>query len=399
MNIVFVTPEYITEDNYDGGLANYLYNICTNLSKRKHNIFVITASFENTTLNHDGTNVIRVNVNSRFLDAYKLLFKGQLYTPVFWILQSYFLNKALKNLYKKTQIDIVQYASYTATALFRKPEIASISRISSYQPLWDQAYNIKKTPSSILKNYLETLSLKRTDAIFGPSLLIADMIASKINKHVKTIESPVFFPKNIDYGLYNKIMKGKKYIMFYGSLGALKGVIEISEIIFDFLRSHPDFYFLFIGKDLGHRGQPMMDLLRKKAGVYMDRCIYHCSVTKEHLIPFIKNADAIILPSRTDNLPNTCIESMALGKIVIATKGNCFEQLIDDKRNGYLCNARDPDSLIRTINDVLSLEIKKKKLVEQKARDTVARLNPSSIITQLENLYIEVINSKNLIKP
>ncbi len=45
----------------------------------------------------------------------------------------------------------------------------------------------------------------------------------------------------------------------------------------------------------------------------------------------------LFLPSRIDNLTNTCIESMALGKVVIGTQGAIFEQLIEDGVNCFLC--------------------------------------------------------------
>src|ERR1051326_7456438 len=45
---------------------------------------------------------------------------------------------------------------------------------------------------------------------------------------------------------------------------------------------------------------------------------------------------SVVLPSLIDNLPNSCLEAMGLGRVVIGTKGTSFEELITDEANGFL---------------------------------------------------------------
>ena len=82
---------------------------------------------------------------------------------------------------------------------------------------------------------------------------------------------------------------------------------------------------------------------------------------------------------------------MALSKIVIATKGVSFEQLINDKSNGYLCNNNDPEDLLRTIESVLNLSSEQKKVVENNAANTILRLHPDVTIKKLTDYYEKIV--------
>lgn len=47
MRIAFITPEFVTEDNFCGGLANYLHRITQSLASVGHDIHVVTQSTNN----------------------------------------------------------------------------------------------------------------------------------------------------------------------------------------------------------------------------------------------------------------------------------------------------------------------------------------------------------------
>jgi glycosyltransferase involved in cell wall biosynthesis len=46
-----------------------------------------------------------------------------------------------------------------------------------------------------------------------------------------------------------------------------------------------------------------------------------------------------------DNLPNACLEAMALGKAVIGTEDSTLAELIVDEETGFLCPAADVPAL------------------------------------------------------
>ena len=68
------------------------------------------------------------------------------------------------------------------------------------------------------------------------------------------------------------------------------------------------------------------------------------------------SADALVIPSRVDNLPNTCVESFACGTPVIAFNTCGLPDLISHKINGYLAKPFETESLSSGIKWVLKQE-------------------------------------------
>jgi len=392
MKVAIITPEYITEVGFDGGLANYIHNISLGLHENGHAVFIIVASDKNESFELGGVTIVRVKIQTSFLKWFQRLFRGCFYAPIFWLLQSQKLNEALRELHEANDLDIVQCASYTGTAYFKAEGIPYVTRLSSYQPLLDEANELPKTFSRLVQHYIERAALQKSDAIFGPSSLITNIVAQKMNKKIKVIESPLHLNNEQNPRLYEEQLKHKKYLLFFGSLGLLKGLKEIAAILPELLSEFTDLHFVFIGKDFGYQGQPMIDYVRAQAGEYQNRCVYFGSIKQDELWPILGYSEAVVLPSRVDNFPNACIESMSKGKIVIGTEGASFEQLIQNGKNGFLCEKENPVALLRVIRDVLLLDASTKAEIECKAKATTARLNPEVIASELEFFYRKVIN-------
>ncbi len=151
------------------------------------------------------------------------------------------------------------------------------------------------------------------------------------------IESP-FYPRKAvreDEKLFEEKLKNQKYILSFGTVKILKGAKLIGDSIYQVLSVCPDLVWVFAGSEFpwkdgeGNIVSPK-EYIREQAREYMDRVIFLGKLNQEELFPIVRHALFCVMPSRIDNLPNTCIEAMALGKVVIGTTGASFEQLIDN---------------------------------------------------------------------
>lgn len=399
MRIVFLTSEFVTEpDSFDGGLSNYIFKVCIGLIKYGHHPIVVVSSNENSYFKYKGIDVYRVKPEPNFL--YKLADKISLYKfqPILdLLLQSFCLNKKLRQINLERSIDIVQFPSYQSIGYFTSKKITSTMRISGYQKLADPANGIyHKTIRERQWQILENRSFKKAKNIFGPSYFLANIIEKEFNKTVDVIESPnVKKEISLDFSIAKEIetkINGKKIGLFFGRLAQIKGLLDLAEILEEFLTKHPTHYFVIIGKDVGHRGGSSLDYLFSKVEKHQDRLIYYKEQHHEKLMPVIQKADFILMPSRIENFPNACVEAMYFKKIVIAPKGISFEQLIEDGVNGFLCENSNPDDLLCIIEKVLTLSPEKKKEIEYNAGETIKRLHPDLIIKKLIDYYKSIIN-------
>lgn len=101
-------------------------------------------------------------------------------------------------------------------------------------------------------------------------------------------------------------------------------------------------------------------------------------------------ADAMIVPSRQDNLPLTGIEAQACGTPVVAFNTGGMSDIFEHKKTGYLANAFDTNDLINGIMWVLdqhqSGEITKKTRLR-----ALEKFSPSIIAEQYKSIYQRVL--------
>jgi glycosyltransferase involved in cell wall biosynthesis len=83
-----------------------------------------------------------------------------------------------------------------------------------------------------------------------------------------------------------------------------------------------------------------------------------------------------------------------LGKIVLATRGHGFDQLIQDGKTGLLCEPGDVDSLTSGLRRAATLSHDDKERIGKVAQDRIDRLAPEKIVIELLSFYQEVINRK-----
>ena len=392
MRIVLVTTEYVTERNFDGGLSNYTHRTAVSLSGLGHEPIVVVASDQSEVVLHGGIEVHRVPV-VWYHPVFRHVSK---YVPCFDLVAiSRSLNAEIARINAEAPVDIVQYTSLGGTALFRDRGIPSVARLSSYQKLCDAAYDVRPTVKTKLRQRLEVAALKKVDAVFGPSELVGLEVAKDTGLKIDLIESPFVLdalsPVSDAVHAVQKRLEGRDYLLFFGSLGLLKGVKTIADMMHDFLGRHPDLGFVFVGKDLGYDGRPMFDYVRSQAKEHGGRVVHLGSLPHSQLYPLIEKSLCVVLPSRVDNFPNTCIEAMAFKKIVVGTRGTSFEQLICDGSSGFLCGIDDPAGLLAAVERVVGLSPPQREEVGEKAYRRTLDLAPDKIVGQLERLYRRVL--------
>ena len=288
-------------------------------------------------------------------------------------------------------------ANVGASGLFFRSErsMPIITRLSSYRPLWDTLSGATIDRGLRVRWKFEQKAIEGTRYHYAPS----EFVARETARHfavpsIDVIETPFFreTPQpNTDY--YDRNLIGKDYLLYFGQHNQMKGTHLIGEALPHVLNRHPSLHCVFAGRDsdLAPDGGSMRAYIRRLNESNSDRLHFVDPLRHDQLYPVIENSIAVLIPSLADNLPNTCLESMGLGKPVIAATGSCFEQLITHWENGFLAEHGSAESIAQVINDVLALSPETRSTIGAHARESIGRLHPDRAMPKLVGYYASVI--------
>lgn len=177
--------------------------------------------------------------------------------------------------------------------------------------------------------------------------------------------------------------KPNYYFLYFGRLSKEKGLETILRTAGEF----PRIRFVIAGEGLEERKLKFFVGENRLSNVefvgYKER---------ENLWKLVKNAIAILLPSRWyENQPYSVLESMALGKVVIGSRIGGILELIDDSKTGFLFEVENSDGLIAKIKYLLEHQNEIPKMGE-KARKKIEKEHNQKIHYQkLIEIYRSLI--------
>ena len=350
LRIAFATPEYVTENHFDGGLANYICRIARLLAAAGHDVHVVTLSTrDEEAVAHEGIMVHRVMLRRGWQQLNRLT-RYRFPTTLHWLNLSAQIYRKLKQLHRQTPFHLIQYPNYSSCGLFAIPLLraAHVVRVSSYQPAWNDAAGLERNTDIKLAERLEALQYKLTRNVYAPSQAMQKMLAKELGlKDLPVIRTP-FYPEahDLDPTVYDQFFKGKEYLLYFGRFQRHKGFHTLAEALPRFLDRYPAAHAALVGRDMEtSTASSMAAWARAQCGSSAERLIILGNLPHSQLYPVISGARLVVLPSLIDNLPNAGLEAMGLGKVVIATKGTSFEELITDGVNGFLVPPANGDVL------------------------------------------------------
>ncbi len=397
MRIAFITPEFVTEEYYSGGLANYLHRISMVLAGLGHEIHIIVQS-----TNHDesfkfGASWIhRLRIQPRRSWA-RVLFRRFLYDAGQWTVFAYRAWRKLEALNKITPIDIVQLANYRACGLcvVAFSNIPHVTRLSSLHQVWHEATGIRRHFGILAIEWLEWMQLRYCRHVYAPSQVLASMLSAKTpSKTVTILRSPAFIETSLlDEQLYRDRLAGRRYLLFVGRYELHKGIDILARALPQILATLPDCEAVLVGRDSASAlGPSMKEYVRQNCAGFSSRLHFFDQIPHQQLYPIIAGARLMVLPSLADNLPNTMLEAMSFGCPVVGTIGASFDELIEDNISGFLVPRHDPDALANKV--IAAWNHPNRESIGQAGQRVVEQLKPEVAVARLVDYYREVLNSE-----
>ena len=115
---------------------------------------------------------------------------------------------------------------------------------------------------------------------------------------------------------------------------------------------------------------------------------------EQRLVDVYRSADVFVLPSLSENLPNTIMEAMACGVPSVGFRVGGIPEEIDHKKNGYVAEYASADDLAKGIRWILS-EADYERLSQQAIHKVVHSYSQQSVASQYIEVYNQALAFKN----
>jgi len=390
VRIAFATPEFVTENHFDGGLANYLNRVSKKLADLGHDVHIVTLSTKNEDeFDHEGVTVHRVMLKPAW-HTFNRLTRYSVPTTLHWLNFSTQTYRKLKQLHRRAPFDVIQYPNYSSCGLFSIAFLRTTHVVrASSEPGWNT--NVKRNLDSTVTDHLEALQYMLTRNVHAPSRTIQKMLA----RDARLIRTPFYVETSEwDTTVHDQFLKDKKYVLYFGRFHLRKGFHTLAQALPRFLSHCPDAHVALVGRDMETSLAPSMAAFaRAQCNGSTDRLIVMENLPHSQLYPVIANAHFVVLPSLIDNLPNACLEAMGLGKVVIGTSGTSLEELITDGVNGFLVPPDNPQALADKM--IAAWTDQRLESISAAAKQQVAEFAPEKTIPSLLNYYSEVLSNNH----
>lgn len=353
VRFAFVTAEYATDsDRQVGGLASYVRNAARALAERGHEAEVFAIGRADGVSDDAGTRVhwVREAVARRWVRALLRvcheLGLRRAALPLCAAVDAYFLARALAARDRERPFDAVQSADYRASGLFvagrLKTGRAHLVRASNDEAMLAVLNGEERAARSWL-DALQRRCLRRADVAYAPSRRLARHYAEHRDLPLRVAYPPA--PAIAAREPSRADALPKRFFIHFGQITPAKGSGDLAAALPRVWEQEPDFEMVWAGIDRGMR----LPGWRAAWGARRGQVHWLGSLTRPDLHAIVARADAAVLPSRFDNLPNTAIECLALGVPVIGTLGASLEELVTPGRDGDLVPIGDPEALAAAI--------------------------------------------------
>ncbi|HEX9666461.1 MAG TPA: glycosyltransferase family 4 protein [Thermodesulfobacteriota bacterium] len=392
MRIAFLTLEFVTEYLDGGGIGNYLNRVSAALSRLGHEVEIFTRAERDGTSTHHGIPVHRVRSEvpqwlTRLFDLFPRRFRIPRTLATLRVahrLRSVFLRR-----HKEAPFDVVQVPQFNAPGLFLSlnSPVPVVTRISNYEPAWRKAEGALPALDRRLSEWLELLAMRRSAGVYSPSRCLAQVIREHVGLSIDVIPPPMFIETEMtDESVYARNLANLRYLLFFGWITRLKGLYVLVEALRTVMPRCPDMHFVFVG-------QARWEAVQKILPPHAERIHYLSPLPHPQLYPIIRHSRGVVLPSLIDNLPNACLESMALGRPVIGTRGASFDELLVDGESGFLVEPGDHHGLADAMLRLWALPDSQLDRMGEMGKRSLGRYSPEVACAQLEQFMSGILAS------
>ncbi len=252
---------------------------------------------------------------------------------------------------------------------------------------------IDRAPSYTFPNYwlgeMERFSLRAACGTICPSNYLKDVLRRELNDFDATvIPNPYMIsnPNSPDPG---------DHLLYVGRIQYLKGILLLLEALSKLWHRHYPLSLDVVGGDSFYhpRGMSMRSFIegRYHTQIQEGKLILHGPVKPQELKGFYDRAKAVVLPSLFENFPYVAVESMAHGRVVLASDKGGQSDLIHHGINGWLFTQESLPQQLEALAQTSHAQIK--AMGEQARRDIRDEVDPELVYGKKMTYFEHILES------
>jgi len=380
MKIAFLTPEYPhPKTGNSGGIGTSILALSQGLTSLGCEISILVYG-----QNEDD---YFVDKNIHFYKIKNIKVKG-----LSLFLTQKKVERLINSLYHSGKIEIVEAPDWTGFTAFIRPKCPIVLRMHGTDTYFCYLDNRKV---KYRNKYLEKRALKNAEGIISVSAFTGKLT----NELMGLNKSFAVIPNSIDASLFKPKENDSKTlsILYFGTLIRKKGLLELPEIFNIVNKSNNEVKLLLVGKDSADikTGAPstweLMKLLFNQSSI--KKVEYFGAVAYSKIQDLIKEATVCVFPTFAEALPLSWLEAMSMEKAIVASNIGWAEEMIENKKEGFLVNPTNHAQYAECILDLLN-DSKKQELYGKAARKKVeSQFSQKLIAKRSIEFYKKIIES------
>jgi glycosyltransferase involved in cell wall biosynthesis len=295
--------------------------------------------------------------------------------------------KLIRNYYsilKKIKPDVV--LSYTikpniyATIACRFLKIPTINNVSGLGTLF-----IKKSVSSYIARMLYRIAFKKSFWIFFQNK--HDQNEFERLKLIPNGKSSVLPGSGVNLNKFSferNMNKGKRFL-FVGRLLGDKGIRVFIKAAIELSKEDSSLTFLMAGES-GYNNRTSISNKELDEWLKNDQIKYLGK--KDNMIAVFADCDVMVLPSYREGLSKSLIEAAAMNLPIITTNVPGCREVVEEGKNGYLCQEKNVDNLYRIMKKMTLLSEEERIKMGKYSRQKAEKEFDERIVI---NSYFEII--------
>lgn len=370
--IQFFAPKF-------GGTVDVVYNLSKELSKRGHEITIIT-----TDLNYAKDYVSELENEGVKVIPFKCVFNfaSFLYSPSMnnWLklnIQKFDLvhlhnfrsyqNNIVHKYSKKYDVPYILQAHGSVLPFFQKQKIKKV-----YDHFW--GYKLLEDASTVIA--LTETERKQYKEMGVPEDKI-EIIPNGIN-----LSEYQNLPERGKFRKKYNINNNEKVILYLGRINKIKGIDLLIRSFVDVSKELKGTKLVIVGPDDGFKNC-LINLLKKLQ--LEDTILFTGPLYNKDKLSAYVDADAYVLPSFYETFPNTVIESCACGTPIIITDRCGISDMVKDKVG--LVVEYEKTSLTTGLIKILRDDTLKNDLNKNCKGFVLEKFSLNDVITKVEEIY------------